>query len=149
MNYTELIVKMINDMLEQDGGEVRIKRNELAYKIGCVPSQINYAISSRFTKERGFIVQSRRGDGGYVQIIKLAVQGNSVVLHIINCIGDGVDEMSARAIIDNLVHDKVIPPNEGRLILSAIAQRNFIGIDEQSKDMLRSSILKSMLLNYV
>ena len=67
MNISNIIASMISDMLEDDG-YTEIQRNELAQKIGCVPSQINYVISSRFTPEHGYIVESRRGGGGYIKI---------------------------------------------------------------------------------
>ena len=57
-------------MLDKSGGTLELKRNDLAEKLGCVPSQINYVISSRFTPEMGYIVESRRGGGGYIRIIR-------------------------------------------------------------------------------
>lgn len=149
MNYTDLIVKIINDMLEEQGGQTQIKRNELAYKIGCVPSQINYAISSRFTKEQGYIVESRRGDGGFVKIVKLNVSNKSLILHIINSIGNSIDEYSVRAIVSNLVNDKILTLLEGKVILSATTQNNFNMIEDVYRDIIRCNIFKSILLNYV
>lgn len=149
MNYTDLIVKIINDMIDEQGGETQIKRNELACKIGCVPSQINYVISSRFTKEQGYIVESRRGDGGFVKIVKLNVSNKSLILHIINSIGTSIDEYSVRAIVSNLVNDEVITLLEGKVILSATAQNNFTNIMDIYKDIIRCNIFKSILLNYV
>ena len=71
MNITDAIAQVILSTLEDSGGTVQIQRNELANKIGCVPSQINYVITSRFTPEQGYIVESKRGGGGYIKIIKI------------------------------------------------------------------------------
>ncbi|MBQ6932674.1 MAG: CtsR family transcriptional regulator, partial [Clostridia bacterium] len=72
MNISNTIAKLIMDMLEADGGSAEMQRNELAQLVGCVPSQINYVISSRFTPEQGYIVESRRGGGGYIRITRAA-----------------------------------------------------------------------------
>ena len=66
MNLSKEIAGMILDMLS-DSGTTEIRRNDLAAQLGCVPSQINYVISSRFTPEHGYIVESRRGGGGYIK----------------------------------------------------------------------------------
>ena len=67
MNLSNMIADMIADMVSEQNGYAEIRRNELAEKLGCVPSQINYVISSRFTPEHGYIVESRRGGGGYIR----------------------------------------------------------------------------------
>ena len=77
MNISNIIATMIQEMIENDG-YTEIQRNELAQKVGCVPSQINYVISSRFTPEHGYIVESRRGGGGYIKITRAAVDRNSI-----------------------------------------------------------------------
>ena len=65
MRMSDLVAQYILEMLEEQDGSAEIKRNELAGNLGCVPSQINYVITSRFTPEQGYIVESRRGGGGY------------------------------------------------------------------------------------
>ena len=62
------IEKILMRMLSEEGGRLVIKRNEFADKVGCVPSQINYVITSRFTPEKGYVIESRRGGGGYIMI---------------------------------------------------------------------------------
>ena len=64
------IAKLIEEMLESGGGQLELKRNEMANQLGCVPSQISYVITSRFTPERGYIIESRRGGGGCIRIIR-------------------------------------------------------------------------------
>jgi len=75
LNLSELVALRILEMLDAAGGEAEIQRNELASSIGCVPSQINYVITSRFTPEQGYTVESRRGGGGYIRISRVNLSG--------------------------------------------------------------------------
>ena len=70
MRISDLVANHILRLLEQDGGCAEIQRNELAGNLGCVPSQINYVLASRFTPEQGFLVESKRGGGGYIRITR-------------------------------------------------------------------------------
>lgn len=71
-NISDIIEQYLKEVLDQNGREIlEIKRNEIADKFQCVPSQINYVINTRFTSERGYIVESKRGGGGYIRIIKV------------------------------------------------------------------------------
>ena len=102
MNISNTIAKLIMDMLEADGC-AEMQRNELAQTVGCVPSQINYVIASRFTPEQGYIVESRRGGGGYIRITRATHSTpGALVMHVINHIGAEIDEKTARAHIINL-----------------------------------------------
>ncbi len=107
MNISNIIASMIQEMLE-DEGYTEIQRNELAQKIGCVPSQINYVISSRFTPEHGYIVESRRGGGGYIKITRATYDRNSFKMHLINSIGQALDENTCRAHLKNLYDRDII-----------------------------------------
>jgi transcriptional regulator CtsR len=149
VKITDLIAQEINAMLEQDGGKVRIQRNELANRLGCVPSQINYTITNRFTVEQGYLVESRRGGGGFIQIIKIQSDHRQAIFHLINSIGDEIDEYSSRVILQNLVCDKILTEKEGKLILSALLDTNFKGLPNQTKQKIRALILKTMLLNSI
>ena len=68
MRLSDEITAYILHMLDQTAGEAELQRNELAEELGCVPSQINYVLTSRFTPEQGYIVESRRGGGGYIRV---------------------------------------------------------------------------------
>ena len=74
MRMSDLVANYINNMIDESNGTAEIQRNELANSLGCVPSQINYVISSRFTQENGYVVESRRGGGGYIRIQKFILQ---------------------------------------------------------------------------
>lgn len=147
MNITDIITKTLLNLLSEQEGEIQIGRNELANAIGCVPSQINYVITSRFTKEQGYIVESRRGGGGYIKIVKVDNTKSQLILHIINSMGDEIDENTARIIIESLCLDSRIEKNIARIMLSVISDDNFKGLNPSEKRMLRANLFKSMLIN--
>lgn len=147
MKITDLIAQQIREMLEQDGGMVRIQRNELANKLGCVPSQINYVITNRFTVEQGYLVESRRGGGGFIQIVKIDSSQREMIFHLINSIGDEIDEYSSRIILQNLVCDNILTEKEYKIIMSALLDNNFRGCGDSVKKKIRAVLLKNMLLN--
>ena len=107
MSLSSQITGMILEMLGSSG-TIEIQRNELAQTIGCVPSQINYVIASRFTPEQGYIVESRRGGGGYIRIRRAAMEPDQKVMHAVNAVGDKLDERTARAHLAELVSTGVI-----------------------------------------
>ena len=143
---TEQIAAIIEKMLAENGGELELQRNKLASRVGCVPSQINYVITSRFSSERGYIVESRRG-GGFVKITKVSFDGtDAMLMHTLAVIGDDIDVMSARAVLISLYDSGLISQRESRLIYSAITDRALAGCDTASRDSIRASILKSFVL---
>ena len=71
MLITDQIAKLIEQMIDDGDGSANVQRNDLAQSVGCVPSQVSYVISSRFTPERGYRTESRRGGGGYIKIIRV------------------------------------------------------------------------------
>lgn len=149
IRVTDLISQQILRMLEQDGGRVKIQRNELAGQLGCVPSQINYVITNRFTLEQGYLVQSRRGGGGFIQIIKLQYSSSEAIFHLVNSIGDMIDEYSSRIILQNLTYDNILSEKECKIIISALLDSNFKCLDDHQKKMVRANLLKTMLLQTI
>ena len=87
MGMSDVIANFINDLLK-DGSTAELQRSELASKFGCVPSQINYVISTRFSPERGYIVESRRGGGGYIRIHRVQSDPKLLIMHTVNAIGE-------------------------------------------------------------
>lgn len=149
MKITDEIVRQISEMLEAGGGSTRIQRNEFASKIGCAPSQVNYVITSRFTAEQGYQVESRRGGGGFIQIVKVNYAAGGEIFHLLNSIGEEIDEFSSRIILQNLVCDKILTPKECKIILSALRDSNFKGMEDSQKQKLRAVLLKNMLINTI
>ncbi len=147
MNITDIIAEAIQEMLDEHDGTARINRNEFAGKIGCVPSQINYVITSRFTPEQGYIVQSRRGGGGFIQIIRTQHDDKQVIMHLINSIGTTIDEHSVRIILQNLCSDNIITEKEAKMILSTLTDHVLNDLPPQFRGRVRARIFKSVLLN--
>lgn len=146
MNLSDYIANMILEIIDECG-TADIARNDLANKIGCVPSQISYVITSRFTPENGYIVESRRGGGGYIKIKKVSVSQNNIIMHVVNCIGDEVDENSCRAILRNLYNEKAIGELEYKIINSVILNNTLKDVPIEFKDKVRANILKNALIS--
>lgn len=147
MNISDQIADAILSLMENHEGTAQIKRNELAQQLGCVPSQINYVITSRFTPEQGYIVESRRGGGGYIRIIRVDYNKKHLFMHVINSMGDSIDEASARIILENLTYDNFLTKQQAKIILSAITDHVLRELEPPQRNKVRASILKSMLLN--
>ena len=104
MRISDLIADFILNGMS-DEGEVELQRAELASRFNCVPSQINYVIATRFSPEHGYLVESRRGGGGYIRITRLQTDRPSMIMHAINAIGDTLSFQSAVAFMKNLLSD--------------------------------------------
>lgn len=145
---SEQIARIIEQMLEENDGVLELQRNKLAGDVGCVPSQINYVISSRFNHDRGYIVESRRGGGGYIKIRKISFDSKTAFLmHMLSAIGDKIDGMSARAMIASLYDNNLITQREMSLMLVAVSDRALMRIMQgESRDTVRADIMKSIVL---
>ena len=147
MKTSDSIAGFIYEVLSEMGGTAELQRAELANKFRCVPSQINYVISTRFSPEHGYIVESRRGGGGYIRITRVAMEPEMLIMHTVNAIGEKVDVKTAGALIANLRHGGAISETETRLILSATGNGALRPARPDERDKLRASILKHMLIN--
>lgn len=145
---SEQIARIIESMLEESGGVLEIQRNKLAGDVGCVPSQINYVISSRFNHDRGYIVESRRGGGGYIKIRKISFDSKTAFLmHMLSAIGDSIDAMSAKALLVSLYDNNLITERELSLMLVSVSDRALIKIVQGAgRDAVRADIMKSLVL---
>ncbi len=149
MRISDLVAKYILDMMEEGDGNAEIKRNELATALGCVPSQINYVITSRFTPEQGFVVESRRGGGGYIRITRIKADRGTTLMHIVSSLGDSIDNSSANIILQNLLAQGVITKDACKLISIAVSDRCYGNIPTQLRDSLRACIFKNMLITQI
>ncbi|EHN61969.1 transcriptional regulator CtsR [Listeria innocua ATCC 33091] len=149
-----LIMKNISDIIEaylkqvlESSEAVEIKRSEIADKFECVPSQINYVINTRFTMERGYIVESKRGGGGYIRIIKVKMNDKLQLLEaIISMVHDKkVSQSFSEDVILRLLEEDVITKKEARLMVAAL-DREVLILPLPDRDILRSRILESMLV---
>lgn len=147
MRISEMITQYIINELNRSNGTAEIRRNELAESMGCVPSQITYVLSSRFTPEQGYIIDSRRGGGGYVRITRIQMDRGSALMHAIHSIGDQIDGLSAQAIVGNLLEYGYINTAIAALMSGAISDHSFSAADPSVRDALRASVLKNMLIH--
>lgn len=146
MRVTDYVAKYILELINEKHGSAEICRNELAGTLGCVPSQISYVITSRFTPEQGYLVESRRGGGGYIRITR--VEGNSAVItmHIVNCIGASLDGTTAGIMIKNMVENKILNLQSARLMAAATSSQAMAAIPQEYRGAMRAAIFKNMLM---
>ena len=131
---------------ESEENTAEIQRNDFANIIGCAPSQINYVLSSRFTPEHGYIIESRRGGGGYIKISRVVMRKSTAFMHIINSIGDSIDTMSARIVIENCLQSELISKETARIMYAALSNNVMRTVPVILQDSLRAAVLKEMLL---
>ena len=149
MGMSDLIAGFIQSALDDANGVLELQRSDLAQQFGCVPSQINYVMSTRFSPERGYIVESRRGGGGYIRITRVRVDRQTLLMHVINSIGDTLDLASARAIIQNLTESEAIDRAAGKALLSAVSDSALRTVPKEPRGPLRANICKQVLIHLV
>lgn len=145
-NITDLIERYLKQILKsEDKDMIEIKRNEIADQFQCVPSQINYVINTRFTLEKGYMIESKRGGGGYIRITKVEHQDESELIgELIELINPSVSQQTAIDILKRLKNKDVITNREEKLILSTL-DRNVLAFKLPYRDEVRARILTSVL----
>lgn len=147
---TDLIEEFIKKRIHETEGEFEIQRNELAGQFNCVPSQINYVISTRFTTERGYFVESRRGGGGYIRIRSLATtRPYDYLMHIILSMGEVMSQHSAEIYINNFVDYDILSGRDALLLKAAVNDHSLKKVDVMDRDTVRADIMKNMLIRLV
>ncbi|WP_066399683.1 CtsR family transcriptional regulator [Cytobacillus eiseniae] len=145
-NISDIIENYLKQVLEMSERElVEIKRSEIADKFQCVPSQINYVINTRFTIEKGYMVESKRGGGGYIRIMKVQSYDHAHLIdQILALIHSQLTQNSAENVIIRLVEEEIITDREAKIMLSVI-DRSVLYIDLPYRDELRARMLRAML----
>lgn len=150
MLITEKIAAIIEQMLEESGGIAEIRRNDFAGQIGCVPSQINYVISSRFSPQHGYIVESRRGGGGYIKITRVRMNQSSLLMHIFASCGNALSENEVRSYLGILLQNEIISPENVKVYASIMSENALSAIPRGDlRDIVRADIFKTMVLNLI
>ena len=147
MRISDVIEDFIKDMLEDDDLAI-IQRNDLAEHFNCVPSQINYVISTRFTPMQGYYVESSRGGGGCIKIRKVNITHSDYIMHIINSIGNSITAKELEIFVKNFLDYNIINEKEAKLIKAATSDK-VLTLPKETKDKLRARIFKNMLINLV
>ncbi|AVP62537.1 CtsR family transcriptional regulator [Clostridium sporogenes] len=144
---SDIIEEFIKEMFQENNeSELQIKRNELANYFSCAPSQINYVLTTRFTEDKGYYIESKRGGGGCIIIRRIEFTNNKNLKElIVDRIGNSITYDNAINIIDGLVEMAIITEREAIIMKIAINDRVFGNIDT-SKNMLRANILKNIIM---
>ena len=144
-SLSDQIEKYFRNLLKQYQGEIEIKRNKLADEFDCAPSQINYVIDTRFTVEKGYVVESQRGGGGYIRIIKVGMDSETEALKkIISKLNSSVTQREAEGIIERLYDNDVISERE-KYLMMVVVNRRIISLDLPYRDYIRAKVLRGML----
>lgn len=147
-NISDIIEQHLKNIIqESQSGMIEIQRSELAELFGCVPSQINYVISTRFTLERGYLVESKRGGGGYIRIKKIGLnEEHPLYQTILGMFENQISQQEAEGLIQRLYEEKILSYREMRLMKAAM-QRDVLFLSYPQRDELRARILTAMLMS--
>lgn len=148
MRLSDSIESFIKTLMTQEEPEVELKRNELAEYFGCAPSQINYVLATRFSPDHGYIIESRRGGGGYIRIVRVVQTGAQRLMYLTNeRIGDMISEAEAVRLIHQLAEQGLIGTGEAEIMRAAVsAQAMSVPIPDTLKAAMRARMLKTMLM---
>jgi len=143
---SDVIEQFIKEMFKESSErELQIQRNELANLFSCAPSQINYVLTTRFTTDKGYYIESKRGGGGCILIRRVDyVEHKSLAEYINEKIGDSITYDSGVQIIDSLLESNKITQREALLMKVAINDRTLVQGDNRNR--LRADILKSLIM---
>ena len=140
-----MIEEFIKELFD-DEDYIEIQRNDLAEHFNCVPSQINYVISTRFKPSQGYYVESKRGGGGNIKIRKINNEKSDYLMYIINNIGKEITSNDVDILLSDFLTYNIISEKEAKLLKVATSD-NVLKLDSKIKDEVRARILKNMLLN--
>jgi len=146
-NISDIIEQHLKSIItESPNGSIEIQRSELADLFQCVPSQINYVINTRFTVQKGYIVESKRGGGGYIRIRKVQIVSKARLQELLTeeLIGESITQSVGNAIVERLFEDGLISQREAALMKIATS-RNVLLLEPALRDQLRANMLKQMI----
>ena len=146
MRISDNVANYILALLDEAGGHAEIQRNELAGHLGCVPSQINYVIETRFTPEHGYLVESQRGGGGYIRIVRLMDDKQRTLLEAARGIGGRLTQNDAARLTRALLSAELLTQREAQLLLSACSDGALAEVDKTDRDRLRAAIFRCAVM---
>ncbi|MBQ8636424.1 MAG: CtsR family transcriptional regulator [Clostridia bacterium] len=138
MGISDRIEAFICQLIKNDDGWVELGRNELAGIFNCVPSQINYVMRTRFTPERGYVIESRRGGGGYIKIRRISVDAED----ILSVIPDKLTETGTKKIIKLALDSGIFDERAATLAFAAVSEAS---LDETQKASVMKSMIKALM----
>lgn len=148
MRMSDMIEEFIKELFTEEENYIEIQRNDLAEHFNCVPSQINYVISTRFKPSQGYYVESKRGGGGHIKITKVNITKSNYFMHIINSIQDSLTGQEVDIFISNFLSYQMITETEAKLLKVATSD-NVLRLPQPTRDEIRAKIFKNMLVNLV
>ena len=126
-------------------GMIELRRRDLAEHFDCVPSQINYVLATRFTPERGYIVETRRGGAGYVRIERIRWSRPELVQAIYRRTNQSLTQQEAEQLLMRLYEAGALTASQLRLIRHAM-EREMERLDPALRGLGRVIFLKASLL---
>ena len=146
MKMSDVIADFIGEMLSSGGGVAEVQRKSLADRFSCVPSQINYVIETRFTPEHGYLVESQRGGGGYIRIVRLMDDKQRTLLEAARGIGGRLTQNDAARLTRALLSAELLTAREAQLLLSACSDGALVEVDKADRDRLRAAIFRCAVM---
>lgn len=144
---SDIIEDYINQKFQEGKEAIEIQRNEIAIRFNCAPSQINYVLTTRFTTDRGYYIESRRGGGGCIKIMRVAMDKDDYFLEVLfKKIGDSINKERAVALVEFLYDQKFLEERSRNIIKAAVDDGVLAGVQKPLRDNLRADILKAMIL---
>lgn len=144
-NLSHDIERYILNLLEGvEENFISLRRKELAEKFECVPSQINYVLRSRFTPEQGYLIESRRGEHGYIKILRITCETPDALMeHINELIGDSISLYGAHRLLETLQERGLVTVRERLLMEIALRNIAYEGQNVMSEEL--AGLLRDML----
>lgn len=145
-NISDIIEQHIKRAMEQSqSGMVEVQRSELAEQFQCVPSQINYVIGTRFTVEQGYVVESKRGGGGYIRIRQVQLDLHEPLVRVVRLIGAQLSQREAEGMIERLEREERITRRETAILRAAVS-RDVLRLELPLRDEVRARLLAQMFV---
>ena len=140
-NTSDHIEAYIKAILDQSG-IVELQRSQLADTFQVVPSQINYVIKTRFTESRGYLVESKRGGGGYIRIGRIEFSNHHEMLRdLLYSVGEEVSLVIFEDVLSLFFEQDLVTRQEMNLLL-AMATDRVLGDDA---NLIRANMLRQLL----
>ena len=147
---SDVIEQIIKELIDENNGRVEITRGELAEQVNCVPSQITYVLSTRFTTGQGYLVESRRGGGGWIRIKRIFNEDKPAqyVMHVINSIGDSLTQHQASVYLTNFKDYQIVPAEVAVVMMAGLSDQALNRVPVDIRDYVRMDLMKNMLMHH-
>jgi len=143
----DVIEEMIKELVDENNGSCTINRSQLAERANCVPSQVTYVLTTRFSSGNGYIVESRRGGGGQITITRAQyMTGEDYLNRMIDSIGSDMTQQQAKNLLTSAVSCGAITAKEGTLIMTAVSDRALAKVEPDVRSVVRADIIRNAIL---